>query len=83
MAPGDFLLRDGYRVDFQTKKPLKIKDIIKAKQNDIEKKRAFRVKQIYQLRGVKRTFLLEIQFFYETRSGPRSLTPSLIQDNAK
>ena len=44
VPPGDFLLRDGYRVDFPTKKQLKIKDIIKARQNDIEKKESIQSK---------------------------------------
>ena len=44
VPPGDFLLRDGYRVDFPTRKPLKTKDIVQAKQNDVEKKEGIQTK---------------------------------------
>ena len=44
VPPGDFLLRDGYRVDFPTRKPLDARNIVQAKQRDAGNKEAIQKK---------------------------------------
>ena len=44
VPPGDFLLRDGYRVDFPARKPLNARDIAQAKHADAGNKEAIQKK---------------------------------------